>query len=293
MDELNTYLINNYPEYMTGRTDCNLLIWGNDENEEQLPKLCTLIVGVEYDPITAVKHQVADLLNDKYRNDIHFKDMYKFGAEIAERSSIPYVVIGFPSLRRDYDGRWEETAMIYPVGVVNFYLHELPSKVGRLINGADLRSFIYSALGKTYTDAGTTKAKNKSIADYFQFWSRSFLSRHLVKLDIDGMFFNGTDGLIIEIKRSNIPPIPEWRPYKNDYPDFSLLKAFSDSIGMDFVILHHSGMSSCCDDTIISLFEVEQFISVNEEMRYSKQELELKLKNTNGLNTYLSKYIAR
>lgn len=293
MDELNTYLTNKYPEYIAGRMDCNLLIWGTDENAEQLPKLCTLIVGVEYNPLEATKEQVTTLLNQKYASDNHFKNMYEFGAEIAERGSVPYVVIGFPALRSDYNNRWEQTAEIYPVEAVKFFLHELPSKLGRLMNGSELRTFIYNVLGKDYVDAGTTKAKNKSIADYFQFWSRNFLSRHLVKLDIDGMFFNGTNGLIIEIKRSNIPPIPEWKPYKNDYPDFSLLKSFSDSISMDFTILHHTGMSACNGDTVISLFEVEQFISVDDGMTYSKQELEMKLEAANGLNAYLSNYIKK
>jgi hypothetical protein len=293
MDELNTYLINTYPEYITGRTDCNLLIWGTDENAEQLPKLCTLIVGVEYDPLECDKEQIGTLLDQKYASDVHFNDMYRFGSEIAKRSNVPYVVIGFPSLRMEFNNRWEQTKEIYPVESVKFFLHEFPSKGGSLLTGEELRTFIYGTLGKEYSDVGTTKAKNKSIADYFQFWSRSFLSRHLVKLDIDGMFFNGTDGLIIEIKRSNKPPIPDWRPYKKDYPDFSLLKSFSDSIGMDFVILHHTGMAPCDGNTIISLFEIEQFISVDVDMIYSRQELEMLLEADDGLNAYLNKYIAR
>lgn len=291
MDELNTYLANHYQEYITGCTDCNLLVWGIDENDDQVPKLCTLIVGVEYDPNNVTQNEIVDKLNSKYLNDNHFKRMYKFGDEIASKGSVPYVVIGFPSFRNEYNGRWEETAESYPVALVHFYLQELPSKTGRLIKGLELRNYIYDILGKAYSDEGTTKAKNKSIADYFQFWSRRFLSRHLVKLDIDGMFYKGSRGVVVEIKRSNIPPIPAWRPYRNDYPDFALLKTFASSLNMEFVILHHSGGQQCDENTIISMFEVDRFISLSEGMTYSKQKLQMKLEGDHSLHTYLHTYL--
>lgn len=291
MDQLNAYLVEHYPTYITGRTDCNLLLWGAEERANQTPKVCTLIVGVEYDPKSATEEQVTALINEKHEKDSHFRLMCRFGDEIASKGSVPYIVIGFPCFRTQYDGRWEDTEAAYPLRDVSFLLYDQPSGKGKLISGLELRSHLYGFLGGTYADTGTSKRKNKSIADYFQFWSRSFLTRHLVKLDIDGMLFNQSNGVMIEIKRSAIPEIPRWRPYRADFPDFGLQKSFADSLHMEFTILHHDGRHSCGPDTVISLFEVEQVNEDFREITCSRLVPEMKLEGPDSLQTYLQRYL--
>ena len=51
VNELAKYLLEKYPKnFITGGDDCNLLIWGTEEADRHTPKLCSLVIGMEYDP---------------------------------------------------------------------------------------------------------------------------------------------------------------------------------------------------------------------------------------------------
>ena len=254
MDELSSYLLKRYPgQYITGEDDCNLLLWGVVKEGLKHPKLATLNVGVEYDPFCSDRKYVVDALNHKYAADPGFQKLFLFTKQISNYSKLPIAVIAYPALRAEYDGKWENTETVYKPGEVNFFLDKNDGNSG-IVSGAKLRDEIYRYLGCTYTDAGTSKYKNKTLADYFHFWSRSFLSKNIVKFDIDGFFKGAEKNVLIEIKRSSIPPIPLWRP-QYDKPDYVLQHEFARQIHAEFWLLHHE-KGACHDNTEISFFDI-------------------------------------
>ena len=163
MNELSDYLKMNYSKnYITGMEDCNLLLWG--VQEENIPKLCTLTIGIEYDPYDITAETIKNILNKKYKTDAAFNRLVNFGKHFSNSSNIALIIIVYPSLRKKYNARWEETQNIYDEEKVLFYFTSLSAaKEGSVISGKELRSRIYKFLGKEFSDCGTSKAKNKNL----------------------------------------------------------------------------------------------------------------------------------
>lgn len=93
MDELNEYLKNCYPNnYISGYQDCNLLLWGKDGT---IPKLFSLIIGIEYEPYVGMRggKSISDVLSSKYRTDISFNRLMKYGERIAKLSNRPFITL--------------------------------------------------------------------------------------------------------------------------------------------------------------------------------------------------------
>ena len=294
MDELSDYLKMNYSKsYITGMEDCNLLLWG--VQKENIPKLCTLTIGIEYDPYNLTAETIKKILNNKYKTDAAFNRLVDFGSHFSKSSNIALVIIVYPSLRKKYNTRWEETRTIYNEEKVLFYFTSLSdAKEGSVISGKELRSRIYKYLGKEFSDCGTSKEKNKKLADYFHMWSRDFLSKNLIKFDIDGFIISDDKekGVLIEIKRSNKPPIPDWKPYSADKPDYELQYSFAKQIDAAFWLLHHEP-GQCSDNTIISFFDIIG-VDTSKSKNFlicSREHLQLPLKGNNSLDKIINAFI--
>jgi len=296
-DELDEYLKRNYPEnYISGEQDCNLLLWGKNGTE---PKMFSLNIGVEYSPLEGLKGKtIGDIMNQKYRGNSSFKRLMKYGEEISSKSHMPFVIIVYPSLRETYGGKWADTERVYNRKQVLFYWFDISKKVNgkiahEIIKGEQLRKQIYSALEVCFTDEGTGKDENSHLSDYFHFWSRQTLSRNITKLDIDGIIINnlGNKGVLVEIKRSSKPPIPDWKP-KYDKANYKLESNYAKRIFSYFWLLHHESRP-CDDDEIISFYNIVDvdeaqsvdFVISNETI------LEMSVAGNHSLKEKISKFI--
>lgn len=299
MDELNDYLRNNYPNnYITGYKDCNLLLWGKDG---AIPKIFSLTIGIEYDPYFGIAKEksISDILNRKYKTDILFSKLVKYGQKTAERSNIPFIILVYPSLRDKFDGKWNESEMQYDRRKVLFYLFDFSKKENRKIkheriDGRSLTEKIYRSLEVEYTDEGTTKNENSHLSDYFHYWSRQTLSRNITKLDIDGILINndGDKGILIEIKKSSKPPIPDWKPYECDKANYLLESNYANRISAYFWLLHHESRP-CDDEEIISFYRID---SVDESKTIDfiisgDIVLEMNVSGKNSLKSRIERFI--
>ncbi len=273
-DELDNYLKRKYPNnYITGDDRCSLLVWGSPTKDGIIPKLCTLTIGVDYESHYATRDVIIDSVNTLWRDPTSpIRRLYNYGKLIAQYSNIEFGIICFPT--RDNASKDNETISFLTV----FSSDAMLLNKSVVMNGRELRQKLISTLDLTTTQTGTSKDKNKSTADFFHDWSRDNMPSSITKFDIDGILvnFNGNvEKILIEIKRSNIPPIPEWKPYLEDMPDFILLFRLSSATGSEMWIMHHNGLGKCTDDTVVSLFVVE---GVSEgELSYSKEYREIKL----------------
>lgn len=297
MDELDEYLKKRYPEnYISGETDSNLLLWGKNGTE---PKMCSLNIGIEYDPLDeSSESTVVDILNEKYKNSNSFKRLKQYGEVISSKSSIPFVIIVYPSLRKMYEGRWSDTESIYDRKQTLFYWLNITRKENgtithKLVNGEQLKQHIYSVLEVYYTDEGTNKDENNHLSDYFHFWSRKTLSTSITKLDIDGILVNnaGDRGVLIEIKRSSKPPIPKWKP-KYDKANYSLESNYANRILSYFWLLHHE--SRFCDDNeIISFYNIVKIDNTSKEdfVIATEKDLEMRVTGKDSLDEKIIKFL--
>lgn len=292
MDELNKYLKTEYPSYLVGKEDCNLLLWGTNKADMESFRLCTLILGTEYDPVNADKKTLVGYFNNRYNGDETFRNLLRFGQYISDKLGCAFLTIGYPSMRQNYNSEWESTS--YKPAEVYFLVkdNKVAGIQSEMMTGEKLRQELYSRIGTECTDEGTSKEKNVRLADFFHYWSREYLTKNIVKVDFDGIFNTGAKRMLIEIKRSNIPPIPEWSPYADDLPDYELLRNIAKAIGYDFIVLHHSGKKECNCDSVISLFEMESAPEiVGKYLKCSRAIKEMPLQGEGSLDEYLQDYI--
>lgn len=258
MDELAQYLSIKYPEnFICGYQDCNMLLWGGKKDNIIETKCFTLNIGLEYNPLNLNKDTVIDILNQNYIKEQAFKRLFSYAKRMADKSDVPFIVIVYPSLREKYNNNWENSVLEYDQNRVEFYCKNMMEDNSHILSGVEMKNYLYGILSCDFKDEGTNKQKNKKLADYFQFWSRSKLSSKITKLDIDGFFVDKFgESILIEIKRSRKPRIPYWRPYINDKSDYILQNDFAKRIGSYFWTLHHEGNGKCTDDTLLSFFSV-------------------------------------
>jgi len=114
-------------------------------------------------------------------------------------------------------------------------------------------------------DNSTVKPVNRYTHDFFHLWSRENLpsgDNGVIKCDMDGCFVDPElflPRVLVEIKRSNRPPIPDWKPYSVDFTSLSLLYNVVNAIGAELWILHHSTPpedNDFNDKNLLSLFKV-------------------------------------
>lgn len=298
MDELNEYLKNCYPNnYISGYQDCNLLLWGKDGT---IPKMFSLIIGIEYEPYVGMREgkSISDVLNSKYRTDISFNRLMKYGERIAKLSNIPFITLVYPSLRDEFNEIWNESEMQYDRRKVLFYWYDFSKKENKKINcevfdGITLKKKIYDILEVNFTDEGTTKSENSHLSDYFHYWSRQTLSRNITKLDIDGILINnnGDKGIFIEIKRSSKPHIPNWKP-KYDKANYSLESNYANRISAYFWLLHHESRP-CDEEEIISFYRIDG-VNENENTDFiisGDTVLKMNVSGNNSLKSRIEQFI--
>lgn len=296
MDELSKYLLANYPDnYITGGDDCNLLIWGTEGAVRHTPKLCSLMIGLEYDPYRLPEAQIRDILNTDIQNDFTCQKLLWYGSEFAKKMQLPFLVIVYPSMRSEFEDNWEASTSKYDPGKVNFYCAQAKDSFqGRTVNGVALRSLIYDYLGVRYSDFGTGKEKNKRLADYFHMWSRDNLTRHIVKFDLDGFIFNNESGksALVEFKRSSqVPWIPDWYPIY-DKPDYILQYTFARMIGADFWLLHHERRVPL-EEGYVSFFDIKDIDESKPEyfLRFRRRAMKLPLQGERSLDSIIQRFI--
>lgn len=293
MNQLSTYLQNTYTSnYITGTADCNLLVWGSKGEMEHTVKLCSLNIGFEYDPFSVDKDQAENYIGSLKERSKVYNKLFEYGSKFSDIIGIPFIIIVYPCLRKEFNNNWELSRQNYPEGDVMFYCKNITDGDQFVCSGKELRSKINYYLQIEALDEGTIKDKNKRISDYFHMWSRDFLSKSISKFDVDGFIINDEIGkaALIEFKRSNTPPIPFWYP-EYDRPDYKLQLLFAQKIGADFWLLHHED-TECDPETNISFFKIESV--TNEEYSYVKSSfraMKLPLQGNNSLDTMISRFI--
>lgn len=251
MDQLNQYLTQKYsPYYIPGSGSGDILMWGTTRDSQIIPGFLSLNVGVDYDPLSPnpnlTKGMITDTLNQSYADfdgNSPFAAFFRIFRLLSYRADLPCIFIAYPTLPAYSDDQWEKTLEAYPLEDVRFYVWNLKEPKAKFLTGKELKNEIYSILDVNFQDQGTGKEKNKSIHDYFHYWSRCFLSAHIRKQDCDGILFDksGTNCSLIEIKRSSNPPIPKWRPYIDDENNYRNQLAFARSLKACFRLLQHEG----------------------------------------------------
>lgn len=299
MDQLSYYLSNTYDSYITGFQDCNILIWGKPQQSITVPRFLSVTLGCEYNPMYLDQNTGKNYFMYAYNRNKGFHKMYSYGYHMAKNSNLPFIVILYPSLSAMRDCQWTNTESQYPFDKIRFLLVVIKKEENPIVEALDgkmLKERLCSLIGTENIEiCGTSKEKNKTIADFFHYWSRQYLPSALTKLDIDGGFFNnGTDQIFVEIKRSNKPPIPKWRPYFKDKPNYRLQYSFCAETGIECWILHHDGLSKVCtEDTVISYFNVggweENPKRAREFLLYRDMILQLRLKGEYSLDSILRK----
>lgn len=297
MDELSEYLLQHYPNnYITGNQDCNLLIWGAKGEVRHKPQMCTLNVGFEYDPYALPKEDIINCLNGEIQDNFAFRKLLNYGTMFAQRMDLPFMIIVYPSLRREYNDCWEKSKSRYDTEQVQFYCVEsnIP-KDGSIVNGSGLRSMIYANLHCSYSDKGTSKDKNKRLADYFHMWSRDSLTRYITKFDLDGFIVNAQSGkdVLVEFKRSTKNPwIPNWYP-KYDKPDYILQYTFAQMIGADFWLLHHEQRVPL-EEGRVSFFDIKEIDESQSEyfLHFKKRVMQLPLHGDISLDSIIHSHLS-
>lgn len=265
-DELNEYLKRTYYDYISGSNENSLLLWSSKENGF-VPSICSLISGFTYNPLMADQQYIKGEFTERYVHSSEYQKMIRFGKSVAKLGHTDYMIVGYPNIHNYKHQEWEGSETVYPFSSILFYVitysHDHPDGRAKnaLMNGWQLRTVLQNSLQiHDIDDVGTQKVKNSSIHDYFQYWSRNYLSRKLVKVDIDGGFFENESGnkILVEIKRSKKPPLHDWRPYKNDYANYLMEYQFCKQNNIQFWLLHHEGGTTINEASTISLFEIEE-----------------------------------
>ncbi|MCI9342168.1 MAG: hypothetical protein HFI01_04175 [Lachnospiraceae bacterium] len=296
MDELAQYLSRKYPQnFICGYQDYNMLLWGMNKDDRVETRCFTLNIGLEYNPRKLNKNDVINILNKKYRDDPLFKQIFIYAKKMARNSDVPFIAIVYPSLRKKYNDNWEASILEYDPDRVEFYCKNIAEDESHVLSGLEMKNYLYRIIECDFEDEGTSKPKNKKLADYFQFWSRAKLSSKITKLDIDGFFVDKLgNGILIEIKRSSKPKIPFWRPYINDKSDYMLQNDFAKRTGAYFWTLHHEGNGECTGDTLISFFSI---IGVGTDSKSEKflicddEAVPIPLEGINSFNTRINKVL--
>lgn len=251
MDELVSYLYNTDPKHIIiGEEDVNLLIVGDKSQTPTAIRLLLLTIGSAA-PIT---DQTIALLRKRYRDDIIFRQLFQCGKAMASATGIPFLMVGYQT--HPFDGNKIEAAFLDAMTFMVRNIYPVNKQEQAVIyKSSDFVSYLYDMMGVRYTDAGTDKEKNKSVADLFHVWSRAKLSSHIVKQDFDAIYHNGTQFAMIEVKRSPTKTLAAWAPYSNDKRNYDIQNQISKMLHAPFYTLHHNG-GPCDGATPIGCYHV-------------------------------------
>lgn len=228
MDQLCEYLSTQFADRTaTSSKDESLLFWSAGENS----RLATLLLGFKGTMEHTTAQQAAQVYaRQQYRSSLNCRQLYRIGVELSQRDG--FLVIVFP----DIDPNTSDSSPLDQTLLV------ASPKDGTKLHAKDGRALareIHDLLGVPAGRVGAAKAVNRTVADYFHHWSRATLSRSITKVDVDAFLFGEKQSVLVEVKRSSRPPIPRWRPYSDDEPDFRLQLDMAQRLGARFAILHH------------------------------------------------------
>lgn len=243
MDELENYFLLHNKYWISGNDNINLLFWGKHEEKHIVPKMITINVAINYIPKHADCFELHNYILMKQKVDKTFAKLMDWAKQSFSSIDLPIYVLGYPKLSEFQTDDWYSSENAFPLDDVLFYFEGLQCEPSGTMLGKHLRARIHEIVGVNDNDIGTTKAKNKTIHDYFMFWSRSYLSPSIIKFDCDGLFFANGKTAIVEIKRSALPPIPRWCPYLNDGANYQMQASFAKAIGAKTFLLHHEGLT--------------------------------------------------
>lgn len=251
MDKLLTYLHNMDSEHVViGKENCNLLIIGDKSKTPTAVHLLLLTVGVA-EPIT---DQTIVLLRNRYQCDLIFKRLFLCGKAMAKAADIPFLMVGYQTCPLD---TFQPDAAF--LDAMTFMVRKIYPTSGQeqaaIYKSSHFVPYLYHIMGVHYTDAGTGKEENKSVADLFHVWSRAKLSSHIVKQDFDAIYRDGNRFKMIEIKRSPTRSLSVWAPYSNDKRNYDIQNQVSKMLQAPFYTLHHTG-GDCNENTFIGCYYV-------------------------------------
>lgn len=241
-DQLNEFLRQSFAhKYHTASNGHSLLVLGWKTNSQ--PALCIYTIPMEQHMIVA--NQVkSTLVNNSF---------YSLAYDIAQNLKVPFITVAFPTDIKD------ESKVCFMFSTNG--IRKLEYKNSDQLE-TELLSFL--KLRKTPTPP---KEVNHHTADFFHSWSRKHLpsgAAGVIKCDLDGVFFvqwKSPSNIIVEIKRSAIPNIPEWKPRPADYSGLNFLRNVAHSLGFSFWIMHHEG-TNLLPDTQIAVFNVDTNVPI-------------------------------
>ena len=181
---------------------------------------------------------------------------YLFSKGITDSLGIPLITVLFPIKRKENLSK--NFFFVTEDAFINYHL----------FSSSKLQVYLLRLLNIEKTD-NPPKRVNKRTSDLFHDWSRRHLPsgpNGIIKCDIDGVFLpRGNNApIIIEIKRSDIPKIPDWVPRKADYTGLELLRGVAIHTNYQFIIMHHEE-NVINYDTHISVFWVNSSMPIGPE----------------------------
>lgn len=165
----------------------------------------------------------------------HEKEIFNVGEQLANKAGLPFGIIRFRSDLEEID----------TVQLINW-----STKRYKSVSVDKLRE-VFENHGIHTKSNQTKKPVNDKSSSAFHNWQRDSLGDEIVATDIDLLRedTNGNTIAIYELKRAEIPPFDEWKPFEKDYPNFKLISKLSEMVGVNFYILFNRRTKKpFCDD---------------------------------------------
>lgn len=105
------------------------------------------------------------------------------------------------------------------------------------VNSKELQTCFGSINPVLINDPGTGKEVNKTLNDSFHVWTRLYLSRYLTVSDLDAI--NIEKPHIFEVKKIKDPAV-DWRPYLDEYANYSSLKVIYSILNIPFSVIAYN-----------------------------------------------------
>ncbi len=247
MDELLTYLHNKKPDnIIIEDDDCNLLLFGDSSTRPTTLKALLFVIGCEAN----ISQGTVREMRNMYRASSRFRQLYNHGVRLAELAGLPFIMVAYKKCAREEIKNVDLDAMLFCVAA------RYPSKEDfQILESAAFVKCLYRTFGMRYRDEGTHKPENKSLADVFHVWSRTKLSSHIIKQDLDAIYCNDQGYSMIEIKRSPVRTLEQWAPYRDDSSNYDIQNQFAKAINASFFTFHYNG-GECTDETRVGCYTI-------------------------------------
>jgi hypothetical protein len=251
MDQLCSYLAEAYPGRFISCNESEAFLFLAKAQDKTL-RICIHTIGADYSNIET-DHSIVLRETKKSLTNIS-SSVESLGKSISRVANVMYIVVVYPQIIIE--------------NVPSHPLFGLKKIDGSVIVTEDnkLQKALLRRLGYPH-DESTVKPVNRSTHDFFHMWSRENLpsgDNGVIKCDMDGCFVDPDSFLprvLVEIKRSQHPPIPQWKPYPADYTGLSLLYNVANATDAELWILHHSSSPQETNLNVnnsLSLFKVNE-----------------------------------